>query len=895
MSYGEYKFGDFMKNYDVGGPSDGLVGFAKGFAAGFVPAYAASNKEAADKDLAMAKLDKQAEIDAAKAKAKTTSDHNETMKKAKNIVSTLQLPTGVNTNDAVMTAYTMLNGGISDNTVFTQLSKAIEEKTLVYSDGPPTEEAPPAPVETAPDDAPASPLDQEMNDAFGDQSAVQPAPEEAPTVVSQDDTPTETDREPIRVASLGGDWAMGFVDRQESRISAASETQVAALDTQTDVTNPEGLGGGSGSAADIILAEADGITTPSERTAATVRTLKINPLAATAAAEEIEVTKIDDYEKAMAAVVALTGVSGQEDKLKRAQFLLKQFTATPKVGDFNEQQLTAFIEQTNSVDTMPPEYKGIDPQVMASLRTQANDFLKDAQNESLPTLSSTDPEELRGVQRDITAGRITNVSKVYKDQLAQRISALDLKTEAERKAGLTPEQVVQEAQRAFIAGLSPDLSFEDKKAAIEHWQATEGKLLLSVMRFTDKPERPQEINNLEELATQNLMNSEAYRSAVPEGQQEMVLALKSALSAQKKDTLTSSEYAAEYSKKTLDLSSDDPAVAAAAQSWFDNVAPALQAGMQAAATASAKPGEQKSVTISYKTPDGQTRRASGVPTGAGYTLADGTVVPKASVQSAVSEDDRDYTTRLRTSISVPRTAQQNNMNAMVDLSQQAYELEELAVNDPVVLTLVGAGASAVTSAKREANTLFTLLQRAAQEGYVNGVASQTVVEKVMADFLKTNNVTEETAANYKQFAAKLTRFIFAAGKTLGQEGNGFSNQDYTNILASLKAGNGVEAFVKNMRSFVRERSVFTNAGAIGLNNMSEVIELKSYNIDLGIETMTYEEYSKSDFAPEDFAAWLNSPLDSLKVGDNSGNTSKPKSLVKGEDGVWRIPAAGDGN
>jgi hypothetical protein len=42
MSYGEYKFGDFMKNYDVGGPSDGLVGFAEGFAAGFVPAYAAS-------------------------------------------------------------------------------------------------------------------------------------------------------------------------------------------------------------------------------------------------------------------------------------------------------------------------------------------------------------------------------------------------------------------------------------------------------------------------------------------------------------------------------------------------------------------------------------------------------------------------------------------------------------------------------------------------------------------------------------------------------------------------------------------------------------------------------------------------------------------------------------
>lgn len=893
MSYGEYKFGDFAKYYNSG-IDDGLVGFAEGFAEGFVPAYTAAQKAKTDKELALAKLDKEAEIAAAKAKADAASDYNEMMKKAKNIVSTLTLPPGVNPNDAVMTAFTMLNGGISDNTVFTQLSTAIEDKTLVYSDEPPTETAPPAAVETVPDGAPASPLEQEMDEAFGDQSAVQPAPEAAPTVVSQDDTPAETDGEPVQEASLGSEWAQRFVERQESRINAASERQVAALDTQTDVTNPEGLGGGSDSAADIVLAEADGEATPSERTAATVRTLKINPLAKTAAAEEIEVNKIDDYEKAMAAVVALTGVAGQEDKLKRAQFLLKQFTDTPNVGDMNEQQLTAFIRQTNSVDTMPPEYKGIDPQVMYSLRTQAADFLIDTRNEALPSLSTTNPEELRGVQRDITAGRITNVSVVYKDQLAQRIAALDLKVEAERKAGLTPEQAVQEAQRAFIAGLSSDLSFEDKKAAIENWQNTEGQLLLSVMRFTDKPDKPQEINNLEELATQNLIKSAAYETASTEARRQMVLDLKSALSGQKKDTLTSSEYAAEYASKTLDLSSDDPAVVTAAQSWFDNIAPALQAGMQAAATASAKPGEQKTVTITYTTTDGQTRRASGVPTGTGYTLADGTEVLKNAVQNIVSDDDRDYTTKLRNSISVPRTKQRDGMNAMVDLSQQAYALEELAINDPVVLTLVGAGTSAVASAKREANTLFTMLQISAEEAYDQGMSSQSVVEKVMSDFLKTNKVSDEVAANYKQFAAKLTRFIFAAGKTLGQEGNGFSNQDYTNILASLKAGNGVESFVKNMRSFVRERSVFTDAGANGLKKMSEVQELRDYGIDLGIETMTYEEYSKSDFAPEDFAAWLNSPIDSLKQNAEPPATSTAP-LRRGDDGIFRLTPEGGTN
>jgi hypothetical protein len=374
----------------------------------------------------------------------------------------------------------------------------------------------------------------------------------------------------------------------------------------------------------------------------------------------------------------------------------------------------------------------------------------------------------------------------------------------------------------------------------------------------------------------------------------MVLALKASLSAQKKETLTSSEYAAEYASKTLDLSSDDPAVVAAAKSWFENVAPALQSGMQAAAMASAKPGEQKTVTITYRTSEGQTRRASGVPTSTGYTLADGTEVLKGDVQNIVSDDDRDYTTKLRNSISVPRTKQRDGMNAMVDLSQQAYALEELAINDPVVLTLVGAGTSAVASAKREANTLFTMLQISAEEAYNQGMSSQSVVEKVMSDFLKTNKVSDEVAANYKQFAAKLTRFIFAAGKTLGQEGNGFSNQDYTNILASLKAGNGVESFVKNMRSFVRERSVFTDAGANGLKKMSEVQELRDYGIDLGIETMTYEEYSKSDFAPEDFAAWLNSPIDSLKRNAEPPATNTAP-LKRGDDGIFRLTPEGGTN
>ena len=848
MSYGEYKFGDFMKNYDVGGPSDGLVGFAEGFAAGFVPAYAAANKAGADKELALAKLDKQAEIDAAEAKAKTTSDYNEMMKKAKNIVSTLQLPTGINPNDAVMTAYTMLSGGISDNTVLTQLSKAIEDKTLVYSDGSPTETAPTTTPEEAPEGAPASPLDQEMNEAFGDQSAVQPAPEAEPTVVSQDDTPAETDGEPVQEASLGSEWAQRFVERQEARINAASETQVAALDTQTDVTNPDGLGGGSGSAADIVLADADGVATPSERTAATVRTLKINPLAKTAAAEEIEVNKIDDYEKAMAAVVALTGVAGQEDKLKRAKFLLKQFTVTPKVGDFNEQKLTAFIRQTSSVDTMPPEYKGIDPQVMAALRTQAIDFLRDAQNTALPSLSSTDPDELRGVQRDITAGRINNVSKVYKDQLAQRIDALDLKAEAERVAGLTPEQVVQEAQRAFMAGLSPDLSFEDRKAAIENWQSTEGQLLLSVMRFTDKPDKPQEISNFEEALVNEVMRTPEYENADSAGREALLVRAKGLLTSRGNDTLTSGELAQNLAKARLDLTSKDPKVVADAQLYIDAVYPTQRQALADVSSIGKTPNRD---TVAILT-DG--RRIAVMSDGNnGYTDLQGK--PVTDIQSITTEKMSDNTRAAVTAISGPLDEQAAKMAAAVNVATLGYELEKMATEYEGVLTRVGGAQAFLSSVKVEIGAALNIIGEASDDQELN---QETVLQKVN-DYLSNSALSEEEAAMVKEFMAASTRYIFAAGKALGQEGNGFSNQDYNNIRSALLNSNNLKSFGGNMRTFARERLTDATRTAKQLAGSTGVRQAQDYGGTIGNEIYTADQYFEmvADGVPDavDYMAW----------------------------------------
>jgi hypothetical protein len=887
MSYGEYKFGDFAKLYDVGGPSDELVGFAQGFAQGFVPAYQAGIKAQREKDLALAKLDKAAELDAQKAKNDANTAYKENMDKAKQIVSTLSLPEDVSENDAVMLAFGMLDGGISDNTVFTQLQKAIEDNTLTY-DEPAQEEPTTPPAANTPAAPAAEPtqLETEMNEAFGDQSSVVD-PEPASTLISE----APTDDGSYETASLGTGWAEDYVKRQEDRVNAASETQVAALDTQTDVTNPDGLGGGSGSASDIILADATGETTESEQVAATQRTLRINPLAKEKAADEIDVEKIDTYAKALAAVTALTG-SGQDEKLKRARFLLKQFTETPDIGSMNLRQLQAFMELTNPEAGVAPEYKNINPQVMASLRLYAKDYIQDLQNEALPSLSETDPEVLRGVVADIDAGRISP-SVLYRNQLTTRIKALDEVAAAKKQEDLVfDEKYVEKA--FFLARQkimsNPDTDAETKASEWQLWQNTEGKALQEILRAGDKPDKPQEINNLQELATVELMASEQYQNADKATRLDMVKQTIDFLAPITEGSLTQGKYAEMVANYTRMLSSDDPAEVAAAKKWFSTEAPALEAGLKAGAAATARPGDPEKFQIRYTTPDGKTLRAEATKVEGGYRLDDGTVVAPDKTLFVRSTENQGYINDQLSRTRTERNKQRENMVSLVDLTQQAYALEQIAINDPVVLTLVGGGTTVVEAARTEAKALLTVITNASQEAFQDSLKdpakASNRIEQALNKFIESNGITGETAANYRKFSAKLTRFVFAAGKALGQEGNGFSNQDYKNILNSLQAGNGIGAFVENLRSFVQERATFVDTGANSIRTLPEIQELMEYQTDLGFSTMTFDEYAKSEYAPVDYAEWLASPVP-------SASKPTPKSTVvlqQGEDGVWSLPS-----
>ena len=320
----------------------------------------------------------------------------------------------------------------------------------------------------------------------------------------------------------------------------------------------------------------------------------------------------------------------------------------------------------------------------------------------------------------------------------------------------------------------------------------------------------------------------------------------------KKNKLTDSDYAALVAEYTRMRSSTEKADRDAAEAWFKNEEPALRAGLEAAKGIGDKPSQE----IFYIVTDGK-RIAARKGEGGAYIPIDpndGESIPADKVSAVDTEESVELIKDSLNSVSTQTKAQRDKMLAAVSVTEQGYELSEMAENNPVILTMVGAGQSKLVGAKREVEALFNIIGGAQDPQMDQG----TVLEQI-EDYI-TNNIDPNDAAAYKQFSAAMVRYIFAAGKALGQEGNGFSNQDYNNIRGAMFAGNGVEGFVQNLQRFARQRLADATSSAITLKNSGQIqfgIENgASFGSDLWTAKEHFENTNPDGLLP-DYFAWAN--------------------------------------
>jgi hypothetical protein len=854
MSYSEYKFGDFRKYYESG-PSDALVGFATGFAdsfsSSFTAARAARNK--ADDDLFKLAVSDIQEREKAKAKAsaKTTNYRSQAASLAANYPN---LP-GIEA-----TIYRNLVGGMTANQIVSDLQSGIEDNRIRFQapDGTITN-----PLEiTKPEVKPEPEVDNEETSALNTQtdtvlSSNQSEDNSSELLLASLSTKNvDTDEglafEPYQEAGIGDSWIDRVRQRQaEQRLNRVN----ARVDkwkemTGRNVTSASGLTASNNTSPSVtteVDAASNSGVAPLAAVGDAVGTLLIMPKdpkdTTKTLSERIDVTKANDSSKVLAALAALNLEENQQDPevvAMRTQLeaLQKDLQLFPDIGDMNENQLNEFIKTASN----DPKYANVSPSILNSMIGRAGEYQTDLLNKALPSLTFSTAQEGEAILADLKGKNITT-SKVYKDTLNSRIQVLRDLEEAKKQEDFVFDEnslktLAFNARKEIYANDDLYKTQEAKEAAWALWQSTEGKALVDIYNMTDDEKVP---TSFAELSVSVLMEQDEWENATPEEQQQMIAAAKANLDGSKSSTLTRSNLSAEHAEATLALTSSDPKIVAEASNYLKNIYPVKLSSI----IASEAGGNDQ--TYAVTTEPGLIVSATQSINDKGETvytnIATGEVIenPK-SIQTEELDKSRAQAVRGASNLLSDQT---KLMGAATNVAVMGYKLEELARRNPYVLTSAGKVNALFVSGRNELSAMLDIVGSASGDDNINEGTLVNQITNYLDNAVSSGVMNRETASVYQQFMGASIQYIFAAGKALGQTGNGFSNQDYKNIRNSLLTSNDIDTFAAGLQKFAKDRMGEASRAAVTLRGQTLITEAESYGAEFGNELNTAEEYFNS--------------------------------------------------
>jgi len=283
-------------------------------------------------------------------------------------------------------------------------------------------------------------------------------------------------------------------------------------------------------------------------------------------------------------------------------------------------------------------------------------------------------------------------------------------------------------------------------------------------------------------------------------------------------TLTPARLAQLRSDAEIDLLSSDPAVREAAQNYLENIYPIQERNILAVNSAVGS-GDETTFSVRYRNSEGNVVSVTARETADGYVPLNGSQVIE-NVVEVITPDDMDRRIQAVTQASAVYRPALDLRSAVTVASFGAYELDRMAARSEYVLTTTAGGVSMFEGAKTELNTLMGVIGQAGQDLSNDQESVLAALNAHLAGVAGAGGtMTSEMASQYREFGAAVIRYVFAAGRALGQEGNGFSNSDYDNILSSIVNARSYEAFSNNLRNFTRTQ----------FDNLNEVVSSASQN------------------------------------------------------------------
>lgn len=878
MSYSEYEFGDFRKYYE-GGIDAGLVGFAKGFAEGFGPAYreAKAQRQKQEDDLFRLAIEDIQEQDKRRAKANARGATDATA--ADRIASMFPGIPGVRAY-----AYNALAAGQTANAVISDLQTGVKENRIRVTapDGTQTNpfDPPAAPAETTPA-APAPAPEQT--------SAITPtAPVEAPAVASAVDTemkevmPQETPvaeaiapdwrtpdgssftGEEVQVADASGNWFTALGGRmKENRDALINRNVQRRVDEwkrltgrATDPTTAEGLVQPSRQSRPVSSVDTEvrsGV--PSD---VAVGTLTLLPKA-TEDKSAVDLKPLAEISNVNEAIVAATIAEGSDDPeapqvAETAKGLVTALSSVPKIGELSVPDLNVFINTPQA--NAGPDYAGLPPEIYANLQNEARNLLDVKQREGLPSLTFETSVNGEGILADVRAGRYGPMEAIPTEYLAQlndRIAA------ASQREAMDFGDAFDEGDYDRLAAQKA-IEFQNTPGAYEAWENGVGRQLRNLITNVITPTN---YSSPEQAATNVYMRNAEASNLSPKQIEEGLVALQRDFNAKGPEEFTAGDLNGLKMYYDGMLRSGDPAKVAEAEAWFKTSLPAIEEYMRSTAeiTKASEPAEERLYTI--QNDDGSTETVWGRETPDGISLSSsrGTIIPLDKVVGSESQDAVD--TRTRETARFPSAVGEAGAltQAAADFAIQAKSLEDVAQNNPEILTLGGRSASIVSTIKTQLSSMldFGVNLGMGQQPEEDPDQTRSSIMASLNEILDADtSMTDATKSAYRQFFSESTLLIFTAGRAVGQTGQGFSNADYRILKDALTGATSVDDLARALRKFARSNLENATSNAQRVRGLTQVqATLALPGVTPGTEFQTGQEALEARGA-SDVWEWVNS-------------------------------------
>lgn len=222
--------------------------------------------------------------------------------------------------------------------------------------------------------------------------------------------------------------------------------------------------------------------------------------------------------------------------------------------------------------------------------------------------------------------------------------------------------------------------------------------------------------------------------------------------------------------------------------------------------------------------------------------------------------------------------------AAADLAKQAKQLDDLAkAEGGSALNSTTSISTFFTSSKNEiANVIDQATRFLNTEGSPNTPPSQSAIMAAVNSVLS-NSSLDKISENRKRFIAQQVAFIYTAGRAMGQQGNGFSNYDFDNIMQTVQASNSYTTYTKNIRQLARnisERVDLSLQDAMGALDVQELMRsdpTRAADIQKRFQTMG------DRFGNEEWYKWMYEDLDAAPEAASSQEQIDPERVITPED------------